>query len=105
MGRLSIYLHQTAVLEKALYAPSGQPMLDVYGQPAYGSPITVKCRKEPYTVRASSGYGQFVNYTTTYYLDSSVEVKNGDKLDGQSIQSVEEYIDGFGTLVGYRVDV
>lgn len=105
MSRLSAYLNQTAVLEKALYAPNGQPMLDVYGQPEYSRPQTVKCRKEPYTVRASSGYGQFVNYTTTYYLSNAVKVQNGDKLDGQHIQSVEEYIDGFGTLVGYKVDV
>ena len=105
MGRMTKYLKQTASIECVMLNDDGTKKLDVYGQPMYATPVTVKCRKEPYTERSHTGYGQYKNFTTTYYFDETVKVENGDKIDGQDVQRIEDYVDGSGTLVGKRVDV
>lgn len=105
MGKMTKYLRQTAMIENVVLDENGKPELDVYGQPKFSTPVQSKCRKESYKARASTSYGQFVNFTTTYYFDESVKIHGGDKVDGQEVQSIEEYVDGMGTLVGYRVDV
>ena len=105
MGKLTKYLKQTAVIENVVLGTDGKPQLDAYGQPSFGTPTTVKCRKEPYRVRATTGYGQFVNFTTTYYFDESVQIRSGDIVDGHEVQSIADYVDGLGNLVGYQVDV
>lgn len=105
MGKMTKYLKQTALIENVILGDGGKPQLDAYGQPAHATPVVVKCRKEPYRVRATTGYGQFVNFTTTYYFDESVTIRSGDKVDGHEVQVIEDYVDGLGNLVGYRVDV
>ena len=105
MGKMTKYLKQTAVIENVVLDSKGKAKLDAYGQPEFGTPITVKCRKEPYRARASTGYGQFVNLTTTYYFDESVTIRSGDKVDGHAVQSIVDYVDGLGQLVGYQVDI
>ena len=105
MGKMTKYLKQTAYIENVVLGEDGKPQLDAYGRPTFSPQVMIKCRKEPYRVRASTGYGQFVNFTTTYYFDESVTIRNGDKVDGHEVQSIEEYVDGLGNLVGYRVDV
>jgi len=105
LGRLTKYLKQTASIENHVLTEQGSAKLDAYGRPVYSAPVTVKCRKEPFTARSSTSYGQFVNYTTTYYFDESVKIAAGDLVDGHEVQSIEEYVDGRGILVGYRVDV
>ena len=105
MGKMTKYLRQVATIENVILDDNGKPVLDVYGQPQFGLPVQSKCRKEAYKARANTSYGQFVNFTTTYYFDETVTIRNGDKVDGQEVQSIEEYVDGVGTLIGYRVDV
>ena len=105
LGRMTKFLHQTASVENHLVNADGSSKLDVYGQPMYAEAMQVKCRKEVHRTRASTGSGQFVNLSTVYYFDENVKVSAGDRIDGQYIQSIEEYVDGAGTLVGYRVDV
>ena len=105
MGRMTKYLKQTAVVEHVLYKPDGKPELDVYGHPAFGEPVTVRCRKEPYRVRTSTGYGQYVDYTNTYYFDESVKIQSGDRVDGHEVQSIADYVDGMGQIIGVQVDV
>ena len=83
----------------------GTAKLDAYGKPALREPVTVPCRKEAYVARGNTSYGHFVNFTTTYYFDESVKVRCGDVVDGHEVQSVEEYVDGRGKCIGYRVDV
>ena len=105
MGKLTKYLKQTAVIENVALNIDGKPKLDAYGQPEYSAPITVKCRKEPYQGRASTSYGQYVNFSTTYYFDESTKISSGDRVDGHEVQNITDYIDGLGNLVGYQVDV
>ena len=105
MGKMTKYLKQTASIECVLLNTDGTKKLDVYGQPMYATPVTVNCRKETYNARSSTGYGQFVNCKTTYYFDESVEITSGATVDGHEVQNIEEYVDGIGTLIGYRVDV
>lgn len=105
MSRMSAYLRQTAQYEAVKYDAEGNPVLDEYGKPTYETAVTVKCRKEKYCVKAATGYGQFLNYSSTYYLDEKIKPRVDDKLDGHLIQDVNEYVDGIGTLVGYEVIV
>lgn len=105
MSRMSVYLRQTATYEAVKYDSDGNPVLDEYGKPEYEAPVTVKCRKEKYHTKAATGYGQFINYSSTYYLDERIKPKIDDKLDGHLIQDVHEYVDGIGVLVGYEVTV
>lgn len=105
MSRMSVYLRQTATYEAVKYDEQGKPVLDAYGNPTYEAAVTVKCRKEKYHAKAATGYGQFVNYSSTYYLDEKIKPKVDDKLDGHLIQDVNEYVDGIGVLVGYEVTV
>ena len=105
MGRLTKYLKQTAVIELHRRNEDGKPKLDAYGQPEFDAPIRVRCRVEPYQARATTSYGMSVLYTNTYYIDETIKVRNGDRIDGHEVQSVEAYVDGSGKLIGYRVDV
>ena len=105
MGRMTKFLHQIALVENHLTNEDGSSKLDVYGQPMYAEAKQVKCRKEVHRTKASTSSGQFVNLSTVYYFDETVKVLSGDRIDGHYIQSIEEYVDGVGNLVGYRVDV
>ena len=105
MGKMTKYLRQLSEVQIPVLNNNGEPVLDDYGQPKFSSPVRVKCRKETYNARSSTGYGQFVDYKTTYYFDESVEITSGATVDGHEVQNIEEYVDGIGTLIGYRVDV
>lgn len=105
MGKMTKYLRQTAVIENPILDSDGKPKLDAYGRPMFGTPTMVKCRKEPYRARASTGYGHFVNVTTTYYFDDLTAIFAGARVDGHEVQNIADYIDGLGNLVGYQVDV
>lgn len=99
------YLKQNATVERAVLDSNGKPKLDVFGQPIYKPATRVKCRKEPYVARAATGYGQYVNFTNTYYFDESVTIKIGDVVDGHVVQSIADYVDGLGNTIGWQVDV
>ena len=105
LSRMTRYLKQTAKYEAVLTDNTGNPQLNEYGTPQYASSVSVRCRKEPYKAKASTGYGAFVDYNTTYYLDEKVRPSVDDKLDGQLVKEVVEYVDGMGTLVGFEVHV
>lgn len=105
LSRMTRYLKQTAQFSKVQLDSDGSKKLNEYGEPVYSDPITVKCRRERYQVKATAAYGAFVNYQHTYYLDDAVEPSVDDLLDGEKIQNVERYVDGLGKLVGYEVMV
>lgn len=105
MSRLSKYLKQTAVLEKVKKDASGLPVMDSYGKYTYESPVNIKCRREPAKMNVLSATGQYKNHSDTYYVDESVKIGIHDKLDGNLVLSVYDYVDGSGQLVGYEVSV
>lgn len=103
MSRLTRYLKQTAKLQTAKVDENGKTLLDDYGKPLYNEAVEIKCRKEPYKYNAFTSLGQFVNYQHTYYIDETTHVTVGDLLDGEIVLTVNEYIGGFGELVGFEV--
>lgn len=105
MSRMSKYLNQQAKLEIVKKDELGQPIKDAYGKYSYDNAIMVKCRREVTKSVASSGTGLYIAYSYTYYVDDSIKVSEGDKIDGYEIQRVAEYVDGAGILVGYEVHV
>lgn len=105
MSRMTKYLAQTAQHERVKLDENGSVQLDAYGKPLYEDVVTIKCRKEPAKSNSFSSLGQFVDHTTTYYVDESVKISVQDKLDGQLVLQVYEYRDGAGALVGYEVYV
>lgn len=114
MSRMSRYLKQSATLELVKRGEDGKAVVDVYGQPVYDAPQPVRCRREPYVSRGSASAGPYREFSTTYYLDETIELNTNPleaskrligRLDGSEIMYVNEYRDGSGALVGYEVQV
>lgn len=99
------YLKQTAQLSSMLLDTSGNPLLDMYGDPSYAAPTPVRCRRERRLRDVLSQTGSTVRSETTYYFDESQQLTVGDLIDGKPVLDFEEYVDGNGVLVGYEVVV
>lgn len=105
MSRMSKYLNQRATLEVIQRDEMGQPIKDAYGKYSYEAPVTVRCRREVTKSVASTGNGLYISYSYTYYIDETIKVSEGDRIDGYEVQRVAEYVDGAGVMVGYEVHV
>lgn len=105
MSRMTKYLKQTTSWKKLIVDSQGEVILDLYGDPSYESPITLKCRRERSLKDILTVTGAMTRSDTTYYLDETVEIHIGDLLDGKSIIDFEEYVNEHGKTEGYRVVV
>lgn len=102
MSRMSKFLKQTCVLEKALRDPNGSTKLDKFGEIMYDSPQTIKCRRERIIKDVQTNTGAILRSSTRYFTDDSVVVEADDRLDGRAIVEVEEYINAKGEPEGYE---
>lgn len=93
MSRLSKYLNQKAEYHKA----NG---LDLYGEPQFHQAVEVSCRRERIVKDIKTTDGSLIKSFCTYYTDENAFLNVGDKLDGQSIIAVEDYIGSLGELEG-----
>lgn len=103
MSRLTRHLKQTAKFEAAVRDENGEVVLDVYGKYSYDSPVQLPCRREASVEKVSTGFGVYVQNGLTYYVDERQKIRVNDKLDGNYVRSVIDYVDGAGVLVGYEV--
>lgn len=100
------FLKQKAVITYALREPDGSVKLDQYGDPMYrAGSQTVRCRRERDTKNVLTTGGAAIMNTTRYFLDSSVQVELGDKIDGKVILTVSDYINSVGQSEGWEVTV
>lgn len=100
MGRMTKYLHQTCSIETAVRDSSDQVVSDLYGASTFNKALTVRCRREHITKDVLTANGSVVKSATRYYLDESVNVRIGDKIDGLPVYQVSDFIDERGISEG-----
>ena len=106
MSRMTKFLKQSAVITYAQREADGSVKLDMYGDPLYNlGSAPVKCRRERATKNVLTTGGAAIMNTTKYYLDNSVNIELGDKIDGKVVQTVKDYINSVGESEGWEVTV
>lgn len=101
LSRLSKFLQQTCIFERAVRNDSGDPVLDKFGEASYEAPVTLKCRRERTTKDVLTANGSVLRSDSIYYTDETQVIRPDDKLDGRVVLSVEEYTNGIGRLEGF----
>lgn len=104
MSRMTKFLKQVCLLETYI-EEDGQPKLNMFGELEYHKPVTLKCRHEMSHKDFQTTNGSIVRSTSVYYLDESVEIKAGYRLDGHVVISAISYVNGLGAIEGYEVYV
>lgn len=99
------FLKQTATIQTQLRDAEGEVLLDIYGDPTYGAPISIPTRRERSMKDVLTTTGSIMRSETTYYIDEQHLVQVGDLIDGKPIIDFEEYINEHGLTEGYRVVV
>lgn len=102
MSRMTKFLRQSCVLEKAQRNSVGDVNLDEYGDILYENPQTLKCRRERFVKDMQTNTGATLKTSSRYFLDESVAVEADDRIDGKVILSVEEYTNQQGLCEGYE---
>ena len=102
MSRMSKYLRQQCTYEKLKRDASGKVLLDKYGEPQHEAPVTIKCRRETSIRDIQTSTGALLKSSTRYFTDDKQSIQAGDKLDGVTVLSVQEYVDQFGFAEGYE---
>lgn len=106
MSRMTKYLKQKCSLERLVRDPDTQkPVLDAYGEPQHYFPQVRACRREKVIKDVYTATGSIIRVDTRYYLDGTLFVDAGDRIDGREVIGVEEYINGHGDPEGYLVYV
>lgn len=106
MSRMTKYLKQKCSLEQLVRDPDTQkPVLDAYGEPQHQPPQVRACRREKVIKDVYTATGSIIRVDTRYYLDGSLFVDAGDRVDGRDVIGVEEYTNEYGEPEGYLVYV
>lgn len=106
MSRMTKFLMQKASVVKMKRDLLGEPILNEYGDPQYETKSTiVKCRKERSTKDILTTGGAAAVSTTKYFLDNSITVDIGDKINGKPILTVTDFINPLGVSEGWEVTV
>ena len=102
MSRISKYLKQTCTYEKLVRDEQGNAILDKFGEPRYEAPITIKCRREINVQDVLSNTGAVLKSSTRYFTDEKQTIQANDRIDGNSILKVQQYINQFGKSEGFE---
>ena len=105
MSRMTKFLKQTCVFEAATRDASGNTTLNEYGDIQYGTAVQLSCRREKLVQDMQTANGAIVKTESRYFLDDTQEIQADDRLDGHVVLSCSEYIDQFGSCVGYEAYV
>ena len=102
MSRMTKYLKQKCTYEKAKRDENGNILHDKFGDPQYGAPEIIKCRREETIQDVQTSTGAILKSSTRYFTDDKQSIKAGDKLDGKSVLKAQEYINQFGSAEGFE---
>lgn len=102
MSRMTKYLKQKCTYEKLKRREDGEVELDIYGDPQYTDPVTIKCRRETTVQDVQTNTGAILKSTTRYFTDDKQSIQADDKLDGKAVLKVQEYINQFGVVEGFE---
>lgn len=102
MSRMSKYLKQVCLYEQCKRSENGTVLHDKFGEPLYGAPIQIKCRREISIQDVQTNTGAILKSNTRYFIDNKYKVQADDKLDGKCILKVAEYTNQSGKAEGYE---
>lgn len=94
---LSKYLNQVASIEVR------STDKNVYGEYDYEEAQDIAVRREDVIKEIKTAFDNKVISNTTYYTE--FKAKAGDKVDGNEVLFVAEWVDFGGVVVGYKVMV
>ena len=101
MSRMTKLLKQSCVFTPAVRT-NGIISFDQYGEPTYGTAVTLRCRKEYNTKDVLTLTGSILRSETVFYTDESQVVRTDDLLDGNKVLGVKEFINALGLVEGYK---
>lgn len=102
MSRMTKFLKQTCLFEKAKRNADGTVQLDKFGEPQYESPVRLKCRRERIIRDVQTSNGAVLRSSTRYYTDELRAIEADDRFDGKAVLEVEEYTNQLGNTEGYE---
>ena len=102
MSRMTKYLKQKCTYEKLKRDKDGKVLLDKYGDPLYEAPVAIKCRRETTIQDVQTSTGAILKSSTRYFTDDKQSINAGDKLDGNAVLKVQEYVNQFGVAEGFE---
>lgn len=102
MSRITKYLKQNCTYEKLRRDADGNVEMDIYGEPKYEDPITIKCRRETTIQDVQTNTGSILKSSTRYFTDEKHTIQANDKLDGKTVLKAQEYINQFGDAEGFE---
>lgn len=105
MSRITKYLRQQCSYTPTRRDSKGKVLHDKFGEPLYGVPVVVKCRREENIQDVQTNTGAILKSSTLYLLDDLYKIRADDLLDAKPVLKVQEYINQFGTVEGYEAYV
>lgn len=102
MSRMTKFLQQSCTLEQPKRNRNGSTRLNKFGDIVYEQPVVVKCRREKILKDVLTNTGAIVRSSTRYFTDESRAIQVDDKLDGQVVIQVEEYVNALGITEGFE---
>lgn len=102
MSRITKYLKQKCVYEGLKYDSTGNVVLDIFGEPQYSIPVTIKCRRETTIQDVQTNTGAILRSVTRYFTDNAHTIQANDKLDGKVVLKVQEYVNQHGVTEGFE---
>lgn len=99
MSAMSKYFKQTCSLQR-IKTTNGVPDMNDYGELEYESARIIKCRRERYIRDVEVQNGGIIKSQFEYYTDYEVGIN--DKIDGEVVLTIEDYVNGSGRVIGYR---
>lgn len=102
MSRMTKFLKQTCIFEKALRNEDGTTKLDKFGEVLYTSPRQLKCRREKVIKDVQTNTGAILSSSTRYFTDEAQSIDPDDRFDGKVVLEVSEYINSQGLPEGYE---
>lgn len=102
MSRMTKFLKQTCVFERARRNDEGVVLLDKYGHPQYEAPVKIKCRREKIVQDVQVATGSILRSSTRYFTDESQYIEADDRFDGKVVLQVEEYTNQLGKTEGFE---
>ena len=102
MSRMTKFLNQTCIFERAKRNDEGVALLDKFGQPQYEAPVRIKCRREKVIKDVQVNTGAILRSSTRYFTDESQCIEADDRFDGKTVLQVEEYTNQLGKTEGFE---
>lgn len=102
MSSMTKYLRQQCSFEQLVRDEKGDPLLDKYGEKTYQDSVVLRCRRQKESTTVSTADGLLLVVGTSYHLDEKLEPHVGDRIDGDEIVAITNYVHGSGKCLGYR---